>query len=266
MDGALEKIELLIKVGKKFDYDNFSVKGQYGYPSHYKPEWVSWRARVSGAISSLFDANSAPVQMVNAASRMQVIGNGESKFELVKSHYLGALSAALEVLKEDTFGEIAQNNARGPLASSNRVFIVHGHDDIAKGELEVILAEMGLEPVVLHRKADGGLTIIEKFEEHADVGFAFIILTPDEIAYVSAEAEKADEERAKEYRARPNVIFEFGYFVGRLGRNRTCCLYKDPVTLPSDVHGMIYKRFVNSVEEVAYAITKELKNAGYKLT
>lgn len=148
---------------------------------------------------------------------------------------------------------------------TNKVFIVHGHDDSAKSELEIVLTEMGLEPIVLHRQADAGRTIIEKFEDHADVGFAFILLTPDEVAYLSADEAKDDSLRSKEYRARPNVIFEFGYFVGRLGRARTCCIYKNPVSLPSDVNGLIYKRFERSIEEIAYSISKELKNAGYAL-
>lgn len=125
---------------------------------------------------------------------------------------------------------------------------------------------MGLQPVVLHRQPDGGRTIIEKFEAYADVGYAFILLTPDEIAYVAGDDGVKDEDRKKEFRARPNVIFEFGYFVGRLGRDRTCCLYKSPVTVPTDLDGVVYKRFDRSVEEVAYAISRELKHAGYKLS
>lgn len=266
VEGALKKVEDLLKAGDQFNYENFSIKTDRGYPSHYKPEWVAWRARVTGAIGKLFEPDSAPVTMVGAASRLQVLGNGEDKFELAKSHYMGALQAAREVLQDDTFGEISGGPAKGPLATSNRVFVVHGHDDAAKGELETLLSEMGLEPVVLHRQPDGGRTIIEKFEANADVGYAFILLTPDEVAYLAAEESKKDEDRKKEFRARPNVIFEFGYFVGRLGRDRTCCLYKAPVAVPSDVNGVIYKRFDRSVEEVAYSISKELKNAGYKLS
>ncbi len=148
---------------------------------------------------------------------------------------------------------------------SKRVFLVHGHDEVAKTNLEIFLSEIGLEPIVLHRQADEGLTIIEKFEKHSDVGYAFILLTPDEVAYLAKEEEKADGERAKSLRARPNVIFEFGYFVGKLGRSRTCCLYTGEVELPSDISGMIYKKFSNSIEEVAYSITKELKALGYEL-
>lgn len=149
---------------------------------------------------------------------------------------------------------------------SKKVFVVHGHDEIAKTSLEVFLHEIGLEPVVLHRQADEGLTVIEKFEKHSEVGYAFILLTPDEVAYVVAEAAKPEAERRTELRARPNVIFEFGYFVGKLGRSRVCCLYTGNVSLPSDVSGMIYKKYERSIEEVAYSVIKDLKASGYEVT
>jgi len=91
-------------------------------------------------------------------------------------------------------------------------------------------------------------------------------LTPDEIAYLKGEDGEPDDQRKKEFRARPNVIFEFGYFVGKLGRSRVCCLHTGNVTLPSDIHGIIYKNFKSSIDEVAYAIIKDLKASGYTIT
>ena len=266
MEGALRKVEELLKTGESLTYETFATKSDHGYPDAYLPAWVAWKTRVSGAISGLFKAESAPVMMVRAGQGTQLIGWERDRFDLAKSHYIGALEAAREILTDDTFGEIGGAPATGPLSASNRVFIVHGHDELAKSELEVLLAEMGLDPIVLHRQPDGGRTVIEKFEAYADVGYAFVLLTPDEVAYLIGEEEKADADRTKERRARPNVIFEFGYFVGRLGRARTCCLYKSPVTLPTDVNGIIYKQFKLSVEEVAYGISKDLKSAGYKLS
>lgn len=149
---------------------------------------------------------------------------------------------------------------------SKKVFVVHGHDEVAKTSLEVFLLEVGLEPVVLHRQADEGLTVIEKFEKHSDVGYVFILLTPDEVAYLASEEGKPDSERKKELRARPNVIFEFGYFVGKFGRSRVCCLYTGDVSLPSDVSGVVYKKFNSSIEEVAYSVIKDLKASGYSIS
>jgi predicted nucleotide-binding protein len=148
---------------------------------------------------------------------------------------------------------------------TNKVFIVHGRDDAAKANLEAFVREIGLEPIVLHRQADGGLTVIEKFEKHSDVGYAFILLTPDELAYLASESSKPEAARAVERRARPNVIFEWGYFVGKLGRPRVCCISTGSVDLPSDMHGLVTKRYQSSVEEVAYSIIKDLRAAGYKV-
>jgi len=183
-----------------------------------------------------------------------------------KIHRLDSIIERLELIPLS----LAASNGAMPAAESpptqvrtKRVFVVHGRDDAAKTSLEVFLHEIGLEPVVLHRQADEGLTIIEKFEKHSDVGYAFILLTPDEVAYLASDETKPDDERSKEFRARPNVIFEFGYFVGKLGRSRVCCLYTGNVALPSDVSGMIYKRYERGIEEVAYSVIKDLKASGY---
>jgi len=265
MERRAEKINKLISQGEWFTYDNFATKGEYGYPDALTSEFVAWRTRVKSSVFSLFGVNSAPMDMLKLGLGVLLIGFGRDNFQAAQAYFLGALKAVKDVLEEDTFGELRDADARAPGVFSNEVFIVHGHDDQSKSELEILLKEMGLEPVVLHRQADQGMTIIEKFEKHSKVGYAFIILTPDEVAYLANQVDKPDDERTKEWRARPNVIFEFGYFVGNLGRPRVCCLYKGDVTLPSDIEGLLYKKFKRSVEEVAYSITKELKACGYRL-
>jgi predicted nucleotide-binding protein len=119
--------------------------------------------------------------------------------------------------------------------------------------------------VILHRQADNGDTLIEKFEKNSDVGYAFILLTPDETAMTVDQLELPEKSRSSEFRARPNVIFEFGYFVGKLGRSRVCCLHKGDVSIPSDLAGLVYKKVNDSIDSQAYAIIKELKSAGYDI-
>jgi predicted nucleotide-binding protein len=180
-----------------------------------------------------------------------------------KIHRLDSIIERLELIPLAVSASAPEQLQTASISRGNKVFVVHGHDDAAKTNLEVFLHEIGLEPVVLHRQADQGLTVIEKFEKHSEVGYAFILLTPDEAAYLAADAKKPESERKVEWRARPNVIFEFGYFIGKLGRSRVCCLYTGNVSLPSDVNGMIYKRYEKSIEEVGYSIIKDLKAAGY---
>lgn len=155
---------------------------------------------------------------------------------------------------------------------NKKVFIVHGKDDKAKLELTRILEkDFKLDPIILHEKPDESKTIIEKFEKHSDVGYVFILLTPDDVGMEKKLYRKiiSDPEKYRGYglnfRARQNVIFEMGYFVGKLGRDRVCCLYTGDVELPSDIKGILYKPFNSSVRESYGDILKELKNAGYEL-
>lgn len=149
--------------------------------------------------------------------------------------------------------------------SSNKVFIVHGHDSELKNDIDVFLRDIGLEPIVLHRQADEGLTIIEKFEKYSDVAYAFILLTPDDTGMTVQEYDKPQEERKVEFRARQNVIFEFGYFAAKLGRRNVCCIYKDGVTLPNDIAGLLYKKVGDTIDSIGYEIIKELKAIGLKV-
>lgn len=158
-----------------------------------------------------------------------------------------------------------QSNPRPAAKSDQRVFIVHGHDHPLKAEVEVFLTELGLQPVVLHRQTDEGQTLIEKFERNADVGYAIILLTPDDVGCPAAEFKESAGVPQMEFRARQNVIFEFGFFAGRLGRKRVCCIYKTGVVLPSDLSGIVYKEVRNSVDEIGYPLIKELKAAGLKI-
>jgi predicted nucleotide-binding protein len=157
-----------------------------------------------------------------------------------------------------------RNSSMDGHASSSRVFVVHGHDHALKSDLEVFLRNIGLEPIVLHRQPDEGLTVIEKFERYADVGFAIILLTPDDVSFSIDQAQLPEDQRAIEYRARQNVIFEFGYFVGKIGRGRVCCIYREGVSLPSDLAGLLYKKVTSSIEEIGYSLIKELQQAGLR--
>ncbi len=145
----------------------------------------------------------------------------------------------------------------------NSVFIVHGTAQESVKELKTILENVGIKPIILHEQPSKGMTIIEKLEKYSDVGFALVILTPDDVGGFCLEDKKhglySFEKLRK--RARQNVILEFGYFIGRLGRNKVCCLYKGDIELPSDMHGICYVHFENSIQEVEDIIIKELKAA-----
>jgi len=52
---------------------------------------------------------------------------------------------------------------------TNKVFVVHGHDEGARESVARFLERLGLEAIILHEQATGGRTIVEKLEHYADV-------------------------------------------------------------------------------------------------
>lgn len=154
------------------------------------------------------------------------------------SEALALLKQAQRTLREDLEDleqiPMTPENTQKPQLLSHRVFVVHGHDDAALQGLARFLEKLGLEAIILKEQPDQGRTIIEKFEDTADdIGFAVVLLTPDDIG-ASVKAETSDA------RARQNVVFELGYFAAKLGRGRVCLLRKGHVEIPSDLYGVIY--------------------------
>jgi len=270
MESQIRIVDKLIEEGESYTFQNFCLntaeyRGKYGGSD--TPEWGTFKIRVQNIIEKLLADNSPAQLLVAEGITARTEGNGPDKFDIAKSNLVNALKTLKSYLTDDVFGELKQEKSTSKSAAlSNKVFVVHGHDQSLKTDVERFLHEVGLTPVVLHREADEGATIIEKFEKHSDVGFAFILLTPDEVSYTVDQIEKPDADKNTEFRARPNVIFEFGYFVGKLGRSRVCCLYKGNVVVPSDLSGLIYKKVDDSIDPQAYAIIKELKAAGYKIS
>jgi predicted nucleotide-binding protein len=139
-----------------------------------------------------------------------------------------------------------------------RVFIVHGRAEKEKLELKNYLQNtLRLpEPVILHDRPNLGRTLIEKFEQEAvDVDLVFVLMTPDDIA------SPVDETNEGRRRSRQNVIFEMGFFFGKLQRTsgRIVLLYRGDLELPSDVAGIVYIDIAAGIEAAGESIRRELE-------
>ena len=140
---------------------------------------------------------------------------------------------------------------------SRKVFLVHGRDAGAKETVARLLERLGLEPVILHEQANEGRTVIEKFEAYADVPFAVVLMTGDDIGALSAEATNLRP------RARQNVVLELGYFAGKLGRSRVAALFTSGLEVPSDFHGVLFTELDGS-GAWRTKLAQELVTAGMK--
>jgi CheY-like chemotaxis protein len=144
-------------------------------------------------------------------------------------------------------------------------FIVHGHDEKAKLALKNFLQNSlkFQEPIILHEQPNLGRTVIEKFEDYSAMSaLVFVLLTPDDTVAKGGEGDSVIR------RARQNVIFEMGYFLGTLGRKsgRVVLLYRPPLDLPSDISGVIYIDISNGVEASGEQIRKEVAHVSVGLS
>ena len=83
-----------------------------------------------------------------------------------------------------------------------------------------------------------------------------MLLTPDDVGAVK------DREADLRPRARQNVVFEFGYFIGKLGRERVCALVKGDIERPSDSDGILYVPLDDN-DGWKLQLLKELKAGGF---
>lgn len=170
--------------------------------------------------------------------------------------------------QEDNSEELDLNNKEISLNNeiikeSNRVFIVHGHNEGMKESVARLLEKLELIPIILHEQPNKGLTIVEKLIEYSNVSYAIILISPDDIGR-SINQESKDAR----YRARQNVILELGYFVGKLGREKVLVLLKidkeKHIEIPSDILGVGYTPY-DSEGAWKSKLVDELRVVGYKV-
>ncbi|MFA7497041.1 TIR domain-containing protein [Acidithiobacillus albertensis] len=146
-----------------------------------------------------------------------------------------------------------------------QVFIVHGHDDSAREQLELVLHKLGLDPYVLANTGGHGLTIIEALEakigKNASTAFGIVLMTPDDMGYALAKGQDSVQPRARQ-----NVVLEMGMLISSIGRKNMAILVKGHLEKPSDADGVLYIAFNNHVKETVPRLANRLKESGFILS
>lgn len=183
--------------------------------------------------------------------------DGEVTVSFIDSLIIDVKSGEYEIETKSAPPPLSQKKKEKSKTVANRVFIVHGHDDLIKTKTARFVEKLGFEAIILHEQASRGKTIIEKIEAYTDVGFAIVLYTPDDRGNSEENATKGEYN----LRARQNVIFEHGYLMAKLGRDHVVPLVSGTIELPSDISGVVYVTDTDWQLDIA----KEMKSAGYEI-
>lgn len=138
---------------------------------------------------------------------------------------------------------------------NKKIFIVHGRNEAIRDKVEAFVRRIGLEPVILCQEASRGQSILEKIISHSDVGFALVLYTGCD------EGRLRGSKEVYKPRARQNVVFEHGYMIAHLSKDRVVALIEDDsVEIPGDYAGVVYISLSDSDWETQ--VKRELHAAG----
>ncbi|WP_339867065.1 nucleotide-binding protein [uncultured Algoriphagus sp.] len=155
-----------------------------------------------------------------------------------KGNQFGNLYSIFKILKKRGLKKVNNTLNTKKTIITNNIFLIHGRDETKKLEVARFLEnDIKLNVTILHEKPNSGKTIIEKFEKYSNVDFAVAIWTGDDRGSLDQHNEILRK------RARQNVIFETGFFFGKLGREKVIVLYENDVEIPSDYLGITYVPF-----------------------
>ena len=174
------------------------------------------------------------------------------------SAYKNMMSYLDSLVSDDAFwSEVSQTmTLKEDKNMKEKIFIVHGHDETALLAVDSTLRRLDFEPIILREQASGGSAILGKIESYSDVKYAVVLYTECDIGR-DKNAKPEDEK----FRARQNVVFEHGYLIGKLGREKVCALVKGEVEKPGDIDGVVYIPMDDS-GAWKIALVKELRAAG----
>ena len=148
-----------------------------------------------------------------------------------------------------------------PAKSSDkrRVFVVCSTDDEMKKAIINALTKLWLVPVVICEEPSQGRKIVERFHDYTDVGFAVVLLSPDDFAYGKNQAPTK-----RKLRPRQDVVFELGFLLGKLGKGNVLvfCRECENFESPADFEGIKVTAF-DDRDSWKLALIRELSNCGF---
>jgi predicted nucleotide-binding protein len=221
----------------------------------------SLRALFEGATRGMFDdAHKVLDDALKVAGISHAVEERRDALASVEADVRGRANAELELFAESLPRKEHTREVVAESPVSSKVFITHGRDKPMRDAVVNFIHSLQLQPIVLEDEPSGGLTIIEKYEKHAQVGYGVAILSPDDVGCLRGKAPGGLTPRARQ-----NVIFELGYMFARITRHRVAVLLTDPnIERPTNIEGIVWIH-LDAGEGWTHKLRKEFREAGLPL-
>lgn len=201
---------------------NFSATQTPGLPNvktiYNDESFVKWKAKLKYELQQ-YNKDEYVLNILNELEKF--IGWNDEKL-------FNNIQAELEVLCDNV---IKENN----YMDKKKIFIVHGRNEAIRDKVEAFVRRIGLNPIILCKEASKGQSILDKIISYSDVGFALVLYTGCDEGRLRGANEECKP------RARQNVVFEHGYMIAHLSKDRVVALIEDDsVEIPGDYSGVVY--------------------------
>jgi predicted nucleotide-binding protein len=259
------QLDQRVKIGQELYDRKINTQEEFSKIKEEYSEWDDWNSEYlkqafnieQNEYRSDYD-NSEPIifRMMKRQTPTQDLMDFKEKVKR-KTAVLKKLRKKSDLLKVN-ITLVAPEKLESVEVDKSKVFIVHGHDEEIKTKAARFVEKLGFEAIILHEQASSSKSIIEKIERYSDVGFAIILYTPCDLGSKNKENEKLKT------RARQNVVFEHGFFIGKIGRENVCALVKEDTETPNDISGVVYI----SIDEAGgwmLSVAKEMKESGFEI-
>jgi predicted nucleotide-binding protein len=191
-----------------------------------------------------------------------LVGAKDKKYileNILKSKVKGAYLSTEKFLSPTEKTLAPAQQAMSTSGVRRRVFVVCGTDNEMKQSVTNALTKLRLAPLVTCEEPSQGRTIVERFQEYTDVGFAVVLLSPDDSVYF-----KDEPPTKRKLRPRQDVIFELGFLLGKLGKSNVLVFFRECANfeIPTDFEGIKVTAF-DDRDSWKLALIRELTNCGY---
>ena len=245
-----ERVPIIINESTE-EYLNLKTVSADEVSSHSVKEIETWLTE-SGELLKTQSNNIIKENYINLAEKVRQV---RRMYESIRAYAVSKLTYYDQVLKTVKSNEtIKKRDEKQGVVNKDKIFVVHGHDGELREAVARLVEKQGIQPVILHEQANQGDTIIEKFERNSGVGCAICLFTADDLG-------RAKDIQCENKRARQNVVFEAGYFIGKLGRNKVVFIADQEIEIPSDLQGVVY----TNTNDWKFSVLKELKAIGYDI-